>query len=207
MLPKLVLATAIIFSLVFVVLLMPKDKKVAISEKPIVFLGNSITAGQGAESGEDFPTLIGKALNVPIVNSGVSGDTTSDALLRIDKDVLSKNPSVVVVELGGNDLLAHEDIGTTNNNFDVILSKIKPTRAKIVILGINFFVFNQRYETSWRELAKKYDAIYVPNILEGIITDESLKFDDIHPNAQGYQKIADRLIPIIAPLTLQSSAN
>lgn len=203
MLPKIILAAAIVISLISTVLLIHQDKKDTSSEKPIVFLGNSITAGQGAKAGEDFPTLIAKALNVPVINSGVSGDTTSDALQRIHNDVLDKNPSIVVVELGGNDLLSSENKATTIQNFELILSKIKQTNAKIVVLGTKFIIFNKVYETDWASLAKKYDAIYVPDILDGILTDPNLKFDDIHPNAKGYQKIADKLIPIIAPLILQ----
>src|SRR3989344_3170755 len=200
MLSKLIIAAAIIFVLTSIIFIFPKQKNTASGEKPIVFFGNSITAGQGAGADEDFPSLIGKALNVPIVNAGVSGSTTRDALLRINKDVLSKNPSIVVIELGGNDLLEHVDIEVSRRNFDLILSKIKPTGAKIVILDVRFFVFQEKYETDLRDLAKKYDATYVPDILEGVIGDQSLKFDDLHPNARGYQKIAEKLTPIIAPL-------
>lgn len=200
MLPKLFIASAVILILISAVLIFPKQKYTQNNKNLIVFFGNSLTAGQGAGPGEDFPSLIGKKLNVPIINAGVSGNTTQDALLRINKDVLSKNPSMVVVELGGNDLLDRVDSNITQRNLDLILSKIKPTGAKIVILGIKFYLFNQKYETSLQGLAKKYDAIFVPDILEGIITDQSLKHDDIHPNAKGYQKIADKLTPIIAPL-------
>jgi len=203
MLSKLIIAAAIIFVLTSIIFIFPKQKNTASGEKPIVFFGNSITAGQGAGADEDFPSLIGKALNVPIVNAGVSGSTTRDALLRINKDVLSKNPSIVVIELGGNDLLEHVDIEVSRRNFDLILSKIKPTGAKIVILGVKFFLFSKKYEIDLRDLAKKYDATYVPDILEGVIGDQSLKFDDLHPNARGYQKIAEKLTPIIAPLTIQ----
>ena len=201
MLPKLILAAAIIFILTSALFFSTKHKNVVESTDLIVFFGNSITAGLGAEPGEDFPSLIGKTLNVPIINAGISGNTTHDALLRIDNDVISKNPSVVVVELGGNDLLEQVDTRETTKNLDLILSKIKPTGAKIVILGTKFYLFQEEYEADWTSLAKKYNAAFVPDILDGVITDQSLKSDDIHPNAKGYQKIAEKLIPIIAPLT------
>ena len=207
MLPKLILFTAIIFIFGSTLIFSPKHKNTANSTNLIVFFGNSLTAGEGAGDGEDFPNLIGKTLNVPIVNAGVSGNSTADALLRIDKDVLSKHPSIVVIELGSNDLLEHIDIEVSRRNLDLILAKVKPTDVKIVILGAKFFLFNQKYETDWTNLAKKYNATYVPDILEGIIADQSLKFDDIHPNAKGYQKIAEKLMPIIAPLTLQEPDN
>ena len=206
MLPKLILV-AIILILTSTLFFYQKHKNIVNDTNLIIFIGDSITAGQGAGAGEDFPSLIGKTLNVPIVNAGVSGNTTHDALLRINEDVISKNPSIVVVELGGNDLLERVDIEVTTRNLDLMLSKIKPTGAKIVILGVKFLVFNKKYETDWQSLAKKYDAIYVPDILEGVITDQSLKFDDLHPNAKGYQKIAEKLTPIIASLTHQKQYN
>src|SRR3990167_5861788 len=202
MLPKLVLV-AIILILTSTLFFYQKHKNIAVDTNPIVFFGDSITAGKGAGAGEDFPSVIGKRLNVPIVNAGVSGSTTGDTLLRINKDVLSKNPSIVIIELGSNDLLEHVDIEVSRRNFDLILSKIKPTGAKIVILGVKFFLFSKKYEIDLRDLAKKYDATYVQDILEGVIGDQSLKFDDLHPNARGYQKIAEKLTPIIAPLTIQ----
>lgn len=201
MLPKLIFV-AIILILTSTLFSYQKHKNIVNRASLIVFFGNSITAGKGAGVGEDFPSLIGKTLNVPIVNSGVSGSTTSNALLRINNDVVRKNPSIVVIELGGNDLLEHVDSEVSRRNFDLILSKIKPTGTKIVILDVKFFVFDKKYETDWANLAKKHNAIFVPDILEGVITDPSLKFDDIHPNAKGYQKIAEKLTPIIAPLTL-----
>src|SRR3989344_1008123 len=167
MLPKLFLAAAIIFITTFILFFSSKHQNN--DANLIVFFGNSITAGQGAGAGEDFPSLIGKKLNVPIINAGVSGETTRDALLRINKDVISKNPSIVVVELGGNDSLERIDVEVTKRNFEQILSKIKPTRAKIVVLGVKFVLFNKIYETDLRDLAKKYDAVYVPDILEGVI--------------------------------------
>lgn len=206
MLPKLILVV-IILILTSTLFFYQKHKNIVNDTSLIVFLGDSITAGKGAGSGEDFPSIIGKTLNVPIVNSGVSGSTTSNALLRINNDVVRKNPSIVVIELGGNDLLEHVDSEVSRRNFDLILSKIKPTGAKIVILDVKFFVFDKKYETDWASLAKKYNAIFVPDILEGVITNQSLKFDDIHPNARGYQIIAEKLTPIIAPLTLQKQYN
>lgn len=200
MLPKLFLACAFVFILASVFLLYPKQKTIANATGPIVFFGNSLTFGQGAGSGEDFPTLVGRALDVPIVNAGVSGNTTRDAVLRVDKDVLSKNPSIVVVEFGANDLFEHIDSQETNRNFEVILSKIKQTNAKIVILGVKIFLFNVKYETDLQSLAKKYNAIFVADILDGITYDNKLRFDDIHPNAKGYQKIAEKLTPIIFSL-------
>ena len=80
-----------------------KDTKKVSQEGPIIFFGDSLTTGVGAKAGEDFPSVIAKELSLTnVVNAGVSGDTTADALARLKTDVLDKNPSLVIVFLGGN---------------------------------------------------------------------------------------------------------
>lgn len=160
---------------------------------PIVFFGDSITAGVGANPGEDFPTLIGNELGVEIINAGVSGDTTGDALSRIDQDVIAKKPSVVVVELGGNDFLQKVDFEVTWGNFEKIMQRLSETGAKTVIVSVRTSPFSDKYIDLQQDLAKRHDVVYVDNILKNIISDKSLMADEIQPNAAGYQKIAKRL--------------
>lgn len=167
---------------------------------PIVFFGNSITAGVGAGPDEDFPTLVGRKLGVQVINAGVSGDTTGDALARIDRDVIAKKPSIVVVEFGGNDFLQKVNFEVTRKNYEEIMLKLSETDAKIVIVSVRTSAFGDKYVEFEKDLAKKYKAIYVDNILKGIISDPKLMADSIHPNAAGYQKIAKRLIDILRPM-------
>ena len=167
---------------------------------PIVFFGDSLTAGVGAGPGEDFPTLVAKELNVPVANAGVSGDTTGLALARIYRDVINKNPSIVVVELGGNDYLNRVDVEETKSNFREIVGGVSKTHAKIVIVTTRTGLLTDPYEDFLRDLAKKYDAVFVQSILKGAISDKSLMADEIHPNAAGYKVIAERLIKVLRPL-------
>jgi len=162
-------------------------------EGPIVFLGNSITAGAGAGPGEDFPSIVARELNVEVVNAGVSGDSVFDALQRLEIDVLAEDPKIVVVELGGNDFLQGTSLDSTFANFEIIMQKLKLSGVKIVIVSVNI-PLKPSYEARQKEMAKKYDGVFVPNILRGVISDPRFMSDSVHPNAMGYQIIAKRVI-------------
>src|SRR2546423_12588209 len=79
----------------------------------VIAFGDSLTAGYGAQPGEDYPSKLSALMGTTVVNAGVSGDTTESALARLDNDVLSRNPRVVLVGLGGNDFLQGVPIATT----------------------------------------------------------------------------------------------
>lgn len=159
---------------------------------PIIFFGDSITAGNGVE--KPFAVLIGEDLEIEIINAGVSGNTTSDALLRLENDVINKNPSVVVVEFGANDFLQNVAFDITAVNFNEILTRLTTeTEAKIIIASVRVNLLSGKYEKLQKEVANAYEVEFEPNIMKGIITNKELMLDSIHPNQKGHQKIADKL--------------
>ena len=166
----------------------------------IVCLGDSLTAGEGAERGKDYPSRLAAALKVPVVNSGVSGDTTEEALKRLERDVLDQDPLLVVVILGGNDFLQHLPNQKTFGNLETIIQRIQARGAMVVLASVQGGLFGDVYRKDYKRLAKQYRTAFIPNILDGIISDPSLKSDMIHPNAAGYQKMADRILKMIQPL-------
>src|SRR6185369_16988165 len=82
----------------------------------IIAFGDSLTAGYGAGGGEDYPTRLSALIGEPVINAGVSGDTTASALARLDADVLSRDPRIVIVGLGGNDFLGGVALPATEAN-------------------------------------------------------------------------------------------
>ena len=164
----------------------------------IIAFGDSLTAGYGARPGEDYPSRLSARIGLPILNAGVSGDTTDMALARIDKDVLSQNPRVVIVGLGGNDFLRSMDIGETERNLRTIVHRIHGSGAMIILLGFSFPSLQLDYHKMYERIASEERCLLVPHIMRGIETDPNLKSDSVHPNAAGYQLMADRLA---GPLT------
>ena len=172
----------------------------------IIAFGDSLTAGYGAGPGEDYPSGVSRRLSIAVMNAGVSGDTTEGALARLDDDVLSRDPRIVLVGLGGNDFLQSVPIATTEANLRTIVRRIRGAGAMVVLLGFRFPSLNADYDAMYKRIAKDEKALLVPRMLKGILDDPSLKSDAIHPNARGYSLMAERVADPLAELIAKADA-
>lgn len=171
----------------------PKIRNLDSSGTTIVAFGDSLTAGVGAAAGEDYPTRLAALAGVTIVNAGVSGDTTESALARVEQDVLAQNPRIVIVGLGGNDFLRRAAIGETEANLRRIVRQIQSAGAAVVLLGFRFPTIGPSYEAMYERIASEESCLLVPDLLDGILSDPSMRSDDIHPNGRGYALMAERI--------------
>lgn len=182
--------------------------------KRILFFGDSLTAGYGLPKPavQSLPGLIQKridelAFGYQVVNAGISGDTSSGGLSRIDY-WLNQPVHIFVLELGVNDLWRGAPSTVTKNNLNVILKKVtdRYPDCKLAIMGmeipdaINFAALNG-FRKIYRELAEAHTAAFVPFFLEGVAGVEHLNLPDgVHPSARGYEVIADKVWPTIKAL-------
>ena len=178
----------------------PKMANLDSTGKDIICFGDSITKGEGSTEGSDFPSLLSQKLNMPVINAGVSGDTTQDALDRIGRDVLQRDPRMVIVEFSGNDFLHGVPIKITFDNLDKIVVKIRKKKAMVVLVEVAAGNYGDDYYQGFREIAERRGALLIPNIMKGIFANSSLKSDEIHPNDAGYRIIADKIYEAINPL-------
>ncbi|MGI8905570.1 MAG: arylesterase [Candidatus Sumerlaeaceae bacterium] len=165
----------------------------------IIAFGDSLTAGVGAGQGEDYPSQLAEMCGKPIVNKGVPGETTADALRRLDKDVIENDPRIVIILLGGNDLLQRLPRTQTFSNLDSMVQQIHATGALVVLVGIKGLPFTDHFGPEYKRVAHARGAIFVGNVLSGIIDNPKLKADQVHPNAAGYKIIAERVHSAIKP--------
>jgi len=166
----------------------------------IICFGDSLTKGEGASQGHDYPSLLAQTLRQPVINAGVGGNTTRDALQRLDRDVLARNPRLVIVEFGGNDFLQRLPWAEIFANLDTIVRRIQGAGAMVVLVGVQPGLLGDAARQEYRKIARARRARFVPNILEGILTDPALKRDEIHPNDRGYEKITQRIARAVGPL-------
>ena len=165
----------------------------------VVCFGDSLTAGYGASRGNDYPSQLSKLLGRPVINAGVSGDTTRDALERLEKDVLSKEPGIVFITLGGNDLKNRSPADEAFGNLSLIIQEIQGVGAMVVLGGIDIPLYGRGFGDRYRELASRTGAVLVPNVLHGIIGNRKLMSDPIHPNDAGYEIIARMFYDAVKP--------
>jgi acyl-CoA thioesterase-1 len=178
----------------------------------IVAFGDSFTAGLGIRREAAFPAQLemwlrwqGKATRV--INAGKSGDTTANALPRLD-NALADHPDIVIVELGANDALRGIDPAITRSNLAAMITKIQASGAKLLLTGIlappNWGEeYRQAFDHIYPELARSYKAPLYPFFLQGVALDPQLiQADGLHPNERGVWVLVNRIAPIVDRLFL-----
>ena len=178
----------------------------------ILFLGDSITAGNGLELAQAFPALIqekikAKSWRFKVVNAGQSGDTSAGALDRLDW-LLKNRVEVLVLELGGNDGLRGLPVEGTRKNLQSIIDRTKEKypEAKIIIAGMKVppnmgREYGDKFEAVFADLAKRNKAPLIPFVLEGVGGVPALNLPDgIHPTAKGQQIVAANVWKTLEPV-------
>lgn len=165
----------------------------------ILAFGDSLTYGTGAERSESWPSLVGQRCGCLVVNLGIPGETTAEAVRRIDDVLAAHDARMVIVLLGGNDMLRRLPQEQLFQNLRQIIGEIQSSGAMVVLVGLNGFPLDSGYGDEYKRLAKETGSVFVPNILGGIFSDPKLKSDQVHPNAEGYKLMSDRIYKAIEP--------
>lgn len=186
---------------------LPADRVSAQQATPlkIVAFGDSLTAGYGLPAQDTFPAKLQAALkarghNVEIENAGVSGDTASGGLSRLDWSI-QDGTDAVIVELGANDMLRGVDPKVTRQALDEILARLKARNIAVLLCGMRAApnlgaAYVRDFEAIFDDLAKKYDVVFYPFFLDGVATQAKLALrDGMHPNAAGVDMIVSGILP------------
>lgn len=165
----------------------------------IVAFGDSLISGYGSSEGHDFISLLSQRIGQPIINLGVNGNTTADGLTRL-KNVLDKDPKIVILLLGGNDYLKKVPADTTFKNLDSIVKAIQKQGSMVLLLGVRGGLLTDTFADRFEEFAASHKVAFVPNVLDGLIAKNKYMFDAVHPNDVGYEQIANKVEPILKDL-------
>jgi len=177
----------------------------------ILAFGDSLYAGYGLRSDQSFParlerSLKAKGMTVIVRNAGVSGNTTAAGLSRLDFTLegLERKPDLVMVNLGGNDMLRGIDPKETRANLTAICKELKRRGIPVLLTGMIAAPnmgrdYAEAFNPIYADLANRYDAALYPFFLDGVVTDKSLmQADRVHPTAQGIDVIVAKLEPLVA---------
>lgn len=166
------------------------------SSVTVVAFGDSLTAGFGTTGSGDYVSLLSNRTGVAIINAGRIGDTTADALGRINGAVLSRDPDIVIVLLGGNDLLQGVPVQQRISNITTVVQQIRTDGAVVILVGVGSPPIDP-FDGALANIASQTSSSYVPAILDGIFGVPSLMADAIHPNNAGHAIMADRIEPAL----------
>ncbi|MDR7033952.1 arylesterase [Mesorhizobium sp. BE184] len=173
----------------------------------IVGFGDSLMAGYELNPGEAFPEKLQAALrakghDVVIANAGVSGDTSSGALSRLDWSV-PDGTQLVILEIGANDMLRGIDPELVEQNLDKMLARLKARNIPVLLAGMlaapNLgHAYGEAFGSIYPKLAEKYGATLYPFFLDGVAADKALLLEDgMHPSAGGVDRIVERILPTV----------
>lgn len=189
----------------------PAPAAPAAASKKVLAFGDSLTAGYGLKQGEGLPFQLqalfdAQGLPVTFIPAGVSGDTTASGLGRLEWTLKRQNPDYAILALGGNDMLRAIDPATSEKNLRRMLDMFKAQDIPVLIAGMRAplsygAAYSQGYDKMYAGLAKEYDAVFYPFLLEGVAENPALNLrDGVHPNAQGVQIVARGLYPSVVEL-------
>ena len=168
---------------------------VRVSRGPIVCLGDSLTAGVGTTPQLAYPALLQAMLGLPVINAGVAGDTSADALRRLDSDVLAKKPEAVMVLIGGNDFLRHVPEDQFVHNLDQIVARLRGAGVPVLLVQQPTGPLSGRFYRDYVEVAQRYDALLFPETLlkRFYLHPNDYLADSIHWNARAHREFAEAL--------------
>ncbi len=173
----------------------------------IVAMGDSLTAGYGLSEEESYPAILDRRLraegyNCRVINSGVSSETSSGALSRIDW-VLGLSPDIVILETGANDGLRGIDPVLVEKNIREILFRLNEAEVVTVLAGMKMVwnlgpAYVKKFNAIYPELADEFSTVFMPFFLEDVAMKRSKTISDgLHPNAEGYKMIVENIYPYV----------
>ena len=163
----------------------------------VLALGDSLTYGYGAAPTAAYPVQLAMLTGWKVINGGVSGDTTADALARLP-ELMGQHPKLVIISIGGNDFLRKLPESTTRANIGKIIQTVQAANIPAVLVAIPHFTVGALFgklsdHPLYHEIAEQYRIPLLSGAWSEILGDKDLKSDQIHANAEGYRKFVELL--------------
>ena len=159
----------------------------------IVAFGDSLTHGTGASDDAAYPAVLATLTGHTVINAGVAGDTTASGLQRLPEVLDAYKPRLVLLCLGGNDMLRGQSAASTENNLRLLVQTIRASGANVVLIGVPEPKLFGGAPDFYTRVAEDMQLPLEREIFNDVLKDNRLKSDPIHANAAGYRQVAERL--------------
>ena len=163
------------------------------SHDVIVAFGDSLTHGTGASADTTYPAVLASLTGRTVINAGVPGDTTSSGLARLPAVLEEHQPRLVLLCLGGNDMLRKQPESATENNLRLLVQTIRSSGAEVVLIGVPAPKLFGSAPDFYTRIADDMGLPLEDNVFNEVLKDNRLKSDPIHANAAGYRVVTERL--------------
>src|SRR5574340_119139 len=190
-----------IFALVAVFILAACDRAPTLPKLSphdvIVAFGDSLTHGTGASDDTAYPAVLAALSGRTVINAGLPGDTTTTALQRLPDVLAEYKPRLVLLCLGGNDMLKKQPEATTENNLRLLVQTIRSSGAEVVLIAVPEPKLFGGAPDFYARVAKEMRLPLEDDVFNDVLKDNRLKADPIHANAAGYRVVAERLAELL----------
>lgn len=174
----------------------PQLSKLAVSDVIVAF-GDSLTYGTGAADHESYPAVLSQLINRQVVRAGVPGEVTAQGLHRLPQVLEEHRPRLVIVCLGGNDMLRKVPVPDIKSNLRAIIKSIRDQGIAVVLVGVPQPALITSAPEFYAELAREFALPYEGKVVTNVLYSSELKSDPIHPNAKGYRRMAEALAELL----------
>ena len=163
----------------------------------IVAFGDSLTYGTGAAEHESYPAVLSKLIERPVVRAGVPGEVTAQGMQRLPRVLDEYRPRLVIVCLGGNDMLRKVDPSQIKVNLGAMLHELRRRGISVVLVGVPKPALLTSAAGFYAELAEEFHVPYEGEVVTDVLYAADMKSDPIHPNAKGYRRMAEALAKLL----------
>ena len=202
----------IVVKALFILWVLGAAVSMADQDAPVILvLGDSLSAGYGLELSQAWPSLLARRLEdkghrYRVQNASVTGETTQGAVARLPGLLQRHRPTVVIIELGGNDGLRGFPLETTRANLEGLVGQATASGATVVLAEIllppNYgATYTERFQALYGEVAAQHQALLVPFFMNGVALVEGMMQDDgVHPTAAGQPVLLDNVWTVLEPV-------
>lgn len=163
----------------------------------VVAFGDSLTYGTGAKAEESYPAVLAQLIGRRVVRAGVPGEMTAQGLARLSAVIEDHDPRLMIVCLGGNDMLRRVNEAEIKRNLRAIIAGIRSRGIGVVLVGVPKPALITSAPEFYAELAAEFGIPYESEIVTSVLYKPEYKSDGIHPNSRGYRKMAEAIADLL----------
>jgi lysophospholipase L1-like esterase len=164
----------------------------------VLCFGDSLTFGSGAEPGKSYPDKLARLINRPVMNAGIPGETSGEALARLPAELDRSQPKLLILCSGANDILRRMDQKLAAANVREMVKLAKGRGIDVILIAVPQWGLGLTSAPFYREIGTEFAIPVEEKILKKVLERRDLKSDEVHPNAAGYRKIAEAVAALLA---------